>query len=262
MKFRNFSKKQTIDSSEYSRKKSSLEIIKNARSLYNNSHNSKQYVINFNNANIEWYISYDIFRKFVEGFYIIEPSCNQIAASAPLTIDNARTSEINYDDMFEYVKDEFYESHCTKYDKLLKVSICREESNILYSYGTYFAGKERKTYNFPIQVNLSKCNTSQDPYQWINHCEEPINTTCCESNNPIKQHQHMFPSQYKNYYYSHNHKTHPHNKDGKYIYTNYIHELPFSIFPRHCKDRECKYVKPDGTVSYKITKGNSDKLDN
>lgn len=255
MKFRNFSKNCTIDSSEYAKKKTSIEIIKHARSLTNNFYNYNKYVINFNTSTLEWYISYDIFRRFVSGFYITDPSCNKISSAAPLTIDNAKTSEINYDDMFEYIKDEFYESHCDKYDKLLKVSICKEKTNILYSYGTYYNGKDRKTYNFPIQVKLDSCDTGQEQYDWMDHCNEPINTNCCKSNNPIKHHQHMFPSQYKNFYYLHNHKKNPHNKSNKYIFMNYIHELPFSIFPRHNKDRVYKFVKPSKKIEYKITKG-------
>ena len=165
------------------------------------------------------------------------------------------TSEISYNDMFEYIKDQFYDSHCDKYDKLLKVSICKEKSNTLYSYGTYFKNKQQKMYNFPIKVKIDNCEYKDLVYK-PDHCVEPIELPrCCESDNPIDQHQHMFPSQYKYRYYSHNHKTHPHNKNGKYLFTNYVHALPFSIFPRICKDSECKFVKPSGQIEYKINKG-------
>jgi len=257
MRFRNFSKNCTINSSEYSRKKAGLNMIKTAR--LNNalelSKDKNNYVINFNNSEIVWYTSYELFMSFVRSFYIIQPDCENIQ-SGPMTLDNALTSEIGYNDMFSYVKDKFYESHCTKYDKLLKVSICKEKKNTLYSYGVYFNNTgDNKVYNFPVKVNLSNCGDKHELYDWLNHCEEKINTTCCKSNNAIKEHQHMFPSQYRNFYYKHNHETKPHNKDGKYIFKNYEHGLPFSIFPRHTKDRVCKFVKPNGNISYKTTKG-------
>lgn len=272
----------TIDSSEYSRRKTSIELIKNARTKTSNFSIGKQYIINFTTNNIDWFISYEIFKRFVDGFYITEPSCNFVGY-APLIIDNALTSEINYNDMFEYIQDEFYESHCDKYDKLIKVSICKEKTNILYAYGTYFRNKEQKLYNFPIKINLDNCEDKDLCYKMI-HCEDcekknheykdystdykycsscESNTykettykepQCCINKNP-KEHQHMFPSQYRFRYYTHNHDNHPHNTDGKYLFTNYRHTLPFSIFPRLNKDSKCLFIKPNGTHDYKINKG-------
>ena len=260
MRFRNFQSKKTTDSSEYTRRKGNIELLKNARSKISNNSIKRNYIINFDTNNIDWFISYDIYKRFVEGFYLTEPSCN-IIANAPLIIDHAMTSEISYNDMFEYIKDQFYESHCDKYDKLLKVSICKEKSNTLYSYGTYFRNKEQKMYNFPIKVNLDNCEYRDLVYN-PTHCEDPLELPrCCESNNELKEHQHMFPSQYNYRYYLHNHEINPHNKDGKYLFTNYVHTLPFSIFPRMKKDSECLFVKPSGATKNKINKGDDDLID-
>ena len=221
--------------------------------MKDNIYNKNSYLINNNEKYIEWYISYNIFQKFVKGFYLTQPNCD-IGINAPLTIHNAFTSNINYNDMFDYIKDEFYNSHCTKYDKLLKVSICKEKNNTLYSYGTYFNDKEQKLFNFPIKVSLNNCDDSKYSHVF-EHCQDFSMNECCENkNNKLKEHQHMFPSQYNFRYYSHNHKFKPHNKNSQYIFPNTNHTLPFSIFPRINKDNRSIIIKPNGNKKYLIQK--------
>lgn len=254
MRYRPFQKNNVIDTSEYIYNKSSISIIKNARTKKDTTWYGDKYIINFNNYDIEWYESYDIFLKFVKGFYFTQPDCCDLSNNAPLTLDNALTSELNYEDLFYYIKDEFYESHCLKYDKLIKVSLCKEKENTLYAYGIYY-NKNQELYNFPINVNLKECGSCKpENPPWDDHCRDDPDVPDTHCDVKSINHKHTFPSQFNYIYYYHNHKTQPHNQDNKYLFTNKVHTLPFSIFPRHNKEYESKLITPSGRIIYKTSR--------
>ena len=263
MRLRTFSKKNTLDSNEYINKKKNIENIKNSFSKLNertNEYNSKNYIINFNDKSIEWYDSYETFLNFVKGFYIIKPNCSH-PAIAPLTINNALTSQIKYNELFSYIENEFINEYSQEYYKLLSVDICKEKTNILYSYGLYYDNKENKLFNFPININLNECSKNVLTTTFFEHGtpNQNVGSLCGYKYGayPDGKHKHFFPSQYNFISYLHNHNS----QTPTHLFKSTNHILPFSLFPRMNRDKHVLHIGMGDKEFYSIVKEDVNVMD-
>lgn len=214
-----FSKKCTMDSKEYTNKKAAIELYKNA--FFNAKDNN--YHINENTNMIEWYLNYDIYKMMAVGYYAVNCFDCKDLYDAPMTIDNAFTSELDYYTMFEYIKDYFTHTHCDKYEKLFKIDICKEKQNILYAYGIYFNNKLDKLIKFPVNICVCKCEDKKIYYKWGIHCVDKHHP--CDPEHPhdpyysMHKHKHTHnkplqhhPSLHEFYHNSHHHNSHHHKQ--------------------------------------------------
>ena len=213
-----FSKKCTMDSKEYTNKKAAIELYKNA--FFNVKDNN--YHINEDTNMIEWYLNYDIYKMMAIGYYAVNCFDCKDLYNAPMTIDNAFTSQIDYYTMFEYIKDYFTYTHCDKYEKLFKINICKEKQNILYAYGIYFNNKLDKLVKFPVNICVCKCEDKKIYYKWGIHCIDKHHP--CDPEHP-----------HDPYFSMHNH-AHTHNKALEHHpspYEYYMNKHKYKQFRRH-----------------------------
>ena len=173
-RFRVFNQNPVISSSDLNQRKKGNEMMRYLREKdpYKLDNNV---VVNYNNAEIVYFNSYQEFINAAKSYLRNNPNCFK-CADVPLNIIDGIHSEISYDELYSHVKGCTLE-HCNKCEKILKIKDCTQG---LYPYGHFNNNNKADIFMFPAKVKIDVCQ-NKVPCQKYVYCKCPdnMNINCC-----------------------------------------------------------------------------------
>ena len=122
-RFRVFSKKETLSSSDLNQRKNGDEMMKYLRSkapkkLDNNV------IVNYHNLEVIYFKSYQAFMNATKSYYD-HLSCCYECGDTPVKLEDGVHSEICYDELYQHIKD-CDKNDCKECDKILRIKKKKE----------------------------------------------------------------------------------------------------------------------------------------
>jgi len=219
-KFRIFSNKDVMDSSELSKKKGAIEQMKYA---HNKCFNKKDinFKINYDTLEFTNFKDYSTFMTLVKIFQQYKSSYNNY--HIPETIQDGLKSEMYSDDLIMYAKKCSNFGCDNQFERTLDTTVYDNPN--LYDHGNIF--KVKMTNNqFPAKIKLGECDENDNAH----NCNSRFMNCECSD------YEVVYPSQYDFLNYTSN--TDPScslTVDSSRIDASKKQMDSFSVFPRHKK---------------------------
>lgn len=243
-KFRQFTNKEIMNSSELSKKRASTEMMKYA---HNKCFNKKDinFKINYNTLEFTNFKDYSTFMDLVKIFQTYDLKrnnccnglqdspcdntygfCIQHSSQIPERIVDGLKSHVYSDELIMYAKNcSYYKDGPFEQTADTTVS----DNPTLYEHGHIFKVKMGQQFQFPAKIKLGECDTINEAPD-IKMCNAPFGNCRCADYEVI------YPSQYNFLKYDTNSDTRcSKNMDNSCIGASKTQMKSFSVFPRHKK---------------------------
>lgn len=222
-KFRIFTNKDVMDSSELSKKKGAIEQMKYA---HNKCFDKKDinFKINYDTLEFTSFKDYSTFMTLVKIFQQSNSTYNNY--HIPESIQDGLKSQLYSDDLIMYAKKCSNFDCSEQFERTLDTTV--SDNPRLYNHGEIFK-VNMSNHQFPAKIKLGDCVTNNDEYN-TNECNTCFGNCNCSIYDVV------YPSQYEFLNYTTNaNPACSFTVDSSCIDASKKQMDSFSVFPRHTK---------------------------